>query len=226
MNKILALIVLTFALALAPTAEALTGGPWQVFQQNIKLPKQEVLQHARWTAPAAAAATFYKSAGAITNGVATTITATAVPAYTRNVTITPTGTTANVGACTAVVTGTDAYGKALTENFAIGATQATATVGAKAFKTVTSVAFPAAMGSGAGVTVSIGTGAVLGRGHCADTAGDYAWSIFNGAFETTRGVMAAHATDISQNTFTPNGTLDGVKDVELFYVQNYRCFGN
>ncbi len=58
---------------------------------------------------------------------------------------------------------------------------------------------------------------------CASQAGDYIWSVFNGAYETTRGTMGVSATAIESNTFTPNGTLDGAKDVNLFFVQNFQC---
>lgn len=217
---------LLIALAvLMGTSSAFAGGPWKVEFQNIKLPGQNVLEHKTWALPSVASASGVKLAAAITSGSTTTITSfTAQPDYPRNITLTPTGTTANVAAGTAVVSGLNIFGKSMSENFAISSAQSTATTGSKAFKTVSSVSFPAA--SGTGVTLSIGTGSKLGIPHCMNNAGEYVFSEFNGAYETTRGTMAVDATTVESNTFTPNGTMDSTKPVDLFYVQNYRCYPN
>lgn len=219
------LFVITFALATLFTTNAFAG-PWHYEAQNIKLPTQSVLEHRQWINPAAASATYYKSGAAISSSTTTTITTfsnSATPDFSRNVTLTPTGTTSNVAAGTAVVSGTNIFGQPISENFAITSTQSTATTGAKAFRTLTSVVFPKA--SGSSVTLSIGTGAKMGVIHCSNNAGDYVFSEYGGVYDTTRGTYAVNATDVSQNTFTPNSSADGAHNLDLFSVQNFRCYG-
>lgn len=199
------------------------GFPMQRLFQDIKLPSQAQAEHDSWTAPAASSASLLKSGQSLTSGSVTTVsTFTAQPDFPRNIVLTTGGTTASVGAGTAVVSGTNYFGSAITENFTITAAQNGATTGAKAFKTVSSVQFPAATGSGA--TFSIGSGTKFGIKRCMDKAGFYEFSVFNSAYETTRGTMAVSATAIESNTFIPNGTPDGTKDLDLFYIQNFRCF--
>lgn len=219
------LFILTFSIFILSANTAFANGPWNRFFQDAKFPSQAQTEHQVWVNPAAASASLLGSGVAITNGSATTIsTFSAQPDFPRNITLTPTGTTANVGAGTAVVTGTNIYGKVITENFTIASTQSTATVGAKAFKTVSSVVFPAATGTG--VTLSIGSGSKLGVLRCMTNAGDYDFSEFGGVYETTRGTIGNNASLIESNTFTPNGSMDGAHNVDLFYIQNFRCYGN
>lgn len=206
-------------------AQAAVAGPWDRMDQNIKLPSQSVLDHDNWLIPLGASASRVKIGAAISSSAATTISSfTNQPDYPRNIVLTPTGTTSNVGAGTAVVNGTNIYGKSISENFTIASTQSTATTGAKAFKSISSIVFPQA--SGAGVTLSIGIGAKLGLLHCLDDAGKYVFSEFNSAYETTRGTAVADASHVESNTFAPNGSMDGAKPVDAFYIQNFRCYGN
>jgi hypothetical protein len=200
------------------------AGPWHSNFQDQKYPSQVALEHYSWLTPAAASAALLKSGAAVTNAAGTTTVTTflAQPAVPRNIVITTGGTTASIAAGTAVVTGTNIFGQSISENFTISADQNGATTGSKAFKSVTSVVFPA--GDGAGATFSVGTGAKLGIPRCADDAGDYVFSIFDGAYESTRGTFAVDSTHVESNTFTPNGSPNGSKVVQLFYVQNYRCF--
>lgn len=221
MKSLALVLTLSVFSVLAIDAQA---GPWNRLNQNIKLPTQAVLDHQTIANPAAASATALLSGAAANNGTATTLSPSAQPDVPRNVTITPAGTTANVGAGSAVVSGTNIYGKAITESISISSAQSTASTGSKAFASVSSVVFPATTGSG--VTVSVGTGSKLGLLRCLNNAGDLAWSEFGGAFETTRGTMAASATAVESNTFTANGSVDGAHNVDLYYAQNFRCFGN
>jgi len=215
-----------FILIAALTAQsAFANGPWQVFFQNAKFPTQASLEHYTWVSPVAGASTVVASGSALNNGSATSITTFAgQPDYPRNITIGFGGSTGSVGAGTAVVTGTNIFGKTISENFSISAHQTTTTTGSDAFKTVSSVSIPAT--SSGGATVYVGVGSKLGITRCASSAGDYDWSIFNGAFETTRGTFSTDASHVELNTFVPNGTMDGTKNVELFFVQNYECYGN
>lgn len=211
-------------LSLLLLSTVVQAGPWVVRFQDEKMPTQQMLEHDSWATPALGTASYIKSGAAISSSAVTTITTfTAQPDYPRNILLTPTGTTANVAAGTAVVNGTNIFGKAISENFTISSTQSTATTGAKAFATVTSVVFPQA--SGSGVTLSIGTGAKLGIRRCMSAVGEYVFSDFGGVYDTTRGTMVVNSTAVESNTFTSNSALDGSSRVDLHYLQNYRCFG-
>lgn len=218
------LLILTL---LAASPAALADGPWKRLFQDVTLPTQEVMEHYSWSNPAAGSATALGSSIAILSTGATTIlssslTGSGVNAVARNVTLTPTGTTANVAAGTAVVSGKNVNGQSISENFTISSTQSTATTGAKAFKSISSIVFPQA--SGSGVTLSVGTGNKLGVNRCLNNAGDYMFSEFGGVYDATRGTMAVNASAAESNTFSPNSTPDGSHNIDLFYVQNFRCF--
>lgn len=196
--------------------------PVQVFQRDIYLKRQNVLEYQLIAIPAVA------DADLLLNDQATGLSATTVtsflaqPDVCRALAILPAGTTADVKAGNVVVSGTNIYGKTITENFAFLDNASTVTNGAKAFCTVTSVVFPIQDGTAA--IFDVGTQDKLGVRKCAANAGALAWSIFNGAFETTRGVFTADADEVEKNLFDPQGTLDGAKNVEIFFVQNYGCY--
>lgn len=216
----LALIV---ALASIPNAWASSV---QRYNRDIKVPTQAMMEHQAWATPVIAVTNNLKNAASLTTGQANTISTfllSGTPDYPRNITITTGGTTANVGACTAVVTGTNFFDQVKTENFTITSTQNGTTTGSKAFKTVTSVLFPSACTTGSGVTMSIGVGNKLGMKRCTDMAGKYVFSIFNSAYETTRGTMVGTTAAVESNTFAPNGTMDGAKQVDLYFIQDFTC---
>lgn len=149
---------------------------------------------------------------------------TAQPDVPRNITITPTGTTTDVESCNVTVTGTNIFGQTISEVLAFSANASTATAGAKAFKTVTSVAFAADCESGGfAATWTVGVGDVLGLKRCMDAAGHVAFAVFNGAYETTRPTCVADADEVEKNTCDINGTLDATKNVEIYFIQNFRC---
>lgn len=76
----------------------------------------------------------------------------------RPISFTTAGTTASDAPATVTVNGTDPFGVAQTETITLSQTAATAT-GARAFKTITSIVYAAADGTGA--TISIGIGAAF-----------------------------------------------------------------
>lgn len=213
------LLVMTFA------SNSFANGPWDVRFQNLKLPSQALMEHYTWSAPALGSTTLLLSASNANNGSATTFSSfLAQPDFPRNIVITPGGSTSKVGAGTAVVSGTNIYGKSISENFTISSTQNSATTGAKAFASVSSVSFPAT--TGGNVNVNVGVGSKLGLIRCVNNAGDYVFSELNGVYDATRGTLAVSSSAVESNTFSPNGAMDGAKNVDLFYVQNFRCYGN
>ena len=216
--------ILTLALVLGLDAHA---APVKRFFQDAKLPTQQLVEKQTITDPAAAGSTNVLSANAgnTSTAAASATTFLAQPDVPRNLSITPGGTTADVAACTVTVTGTDYFGRTLSEGFAFLANASTATVGSKAFKTVSSVSFPAnCEDSPFTATWSVGFGEKLGLKRCLANAGNVLMSTVAGAYESTRPTVAANVSQVSGNTADFNGTMNGSNDFEIFFFQNYGCF--
>lgn len=175
------------------------------------------------TAPAATSTTYVLAATGNTSTSATKTVSAGItsPDVPRNVTVTTGGTTADCAAGNVVVTGTDFFGKALTENLAITNAQNGTTTGAKAFRTVSSVTLPAEQGTAA-CTFALGIGSKLGLSRCLDQAGYVFQATLNGVREATFPTVANSASAVSGNTVTLSSSLNG-NDVAVMYFQNYRC---
>lgn len=193
---------------------------------DIKLPTQVMLEKQSFGALAAASANNIKSAyaGATSAAAVTLSSFLAQPDAPRNIVITPGGTTGDVEACVIVVNGTNYFDQSISENFTFIADQSTAVTGSKAFKSISSVVFPANCESGGfAATWSIGQGEKIGLKRCMDDAGNWAWSSVGGAYETTRATVAASASAIESNTADFNGTMNGSNEFNGYFVQNFRC---
>lgn len=214
---------------LALTTLAFTTNSFAVPQRmnrDIKLPSQAMLEHQTIVTPIVATTNYVLTTNAgPTSAAAVTVSSfTHQPDVPRNITITPTGTTGDVESCAILVSGTNISGASISETFTFAANDSTAQTGNKAFKTVSSVQWPANCESGSfAATWIIGVGSKLGAKNCANDAGDYVFSKFDGAYESTRGTFAANATAIESNTFIPNGTPNAAKNVDLYFIQNFRC---
>ena len=137
---------------------------------------------------------------------------TANPPYPRNLIVTPGGTTAGVPAGNVVVVGTNFAGEVISEDFAFLANATAATVGVKAFKTVTSVSIPQLDEAGAtfkvgfgdkiGLPIKLAYNAVLG-------------ATFDGVRETTFPTVVVDADELEKNTVDLNSVLNG-KVVKIF----------
>jgi hypothetical protein len=202
------------------------AAPVRRLYQDVKLPTQQVIERQTITTPIVATTNYIVTTNAgPTSGAAAAITSFAhQPDVPRNLTITPTGTTGDVEACVITVTGTNIFNQSISETFTFIADASSAVVGNKAFKTVTNVAFPASCESGGfAATWIVGVGAKLGLNRCMASAGDVIHAKFNGASETV-GTVAASASAVGSNTYTPTGTPDAAKDVVVDYIQNFACF--
>jgi hypothetical protein len=181
------------------------------------------LQVDEWTNPAAASATALLAATASTVAVQTYLTAalsaggkTALAAYPRNVTFTTAGVTPSDAPATAVITGTDIDGNALTETVTIAQT-ATIAQGVKCFKTITSIVYAA--GDGTGATVSIGIGQKFGFSKLSKTrAGGVAvLAEIAVGVTVTNGTFATAATSPPYGSYSPNTAPDGANDYAVTY---------
>ena len=132
------------------------------------------------------------------------------PDVPRNITITgsASGITGNV-----VINGTNIRGDTISETIALSG--ASTVAGTKAFQTVTSVVVPIKTHT-SGDTVEIGIGSKIGIRHKLYNSAQVALSLFDGSAD--EGSTTVSATDVSLNTYTPAGVLDGTKKLRLMYI--------
>lgn len=176
-----------------------------------------------WTDPVAVSAAGLHAATATTVAVQTLTTAdliaggkTALATYPRNVTFTTAGSTPADAPATAVITGTDIDGNALTETVTLAQT-ATIASGVKAFKTITTIVYAA--GDGTGATIAVGFGAVFGlssklaaRGGGAGVVNEIA-----AGSRVTTGTFVLSATSAPYGTYAPSSAPNGTNDYAVYY---------
>ncbi|MGN6107790.1 MAG: hypothetical protein ACTHU0_21970 [Kofleriaceae bacterium] len=134
----------------------------------------------------------------------------------RNITVTTAGSTASDAPATMTVTGEDVNGDALTETITVSQTAATA-VGAKAFRKVTSLSFPAADGTGA--TLAVGFGAIIGlRRKPKERAGTiHVINEIEAGARVTTGTFVTPTTSAPNGTYSPSSAPNGTRDYCLDY---------
>lgn len=161
-------------------------------------------------APAANSATAVHAAVTLADGETTTVTTGITdPDVPRTVTVkgNAAGITGNV-----VITGTNIADEVITDTIALNG--ATEVEGAKAFKTVTEIEFPAR--TTAGDTVSVGIAKKFGVPHCVAFANMVLVKLFDGSADT--GTLAVDADEVEKNLFALNGTPNGTKALDLYYL--------
>lgn len=210
-------------LALLVTANLF--GAVKKMDMNIKLPTQSVLERQDLGSPVAASTTrlLTTNAGASSAAAATVSSFSAQPDVARNIVITPAGTTTDIEACDIIVSGTNVKGDSISEMFTFAANASGAVTGVKAFKSVSSIYWPANCESGGfAATWSVGVGSKLGLNKCMDNAAHFFQAGYAGAFESTRPTVVAGGTEPERNTIQLNTSLSGGA-VVAFFVQNFRC---
>lgn len=161
--------------------------------------------------PAAASATAVHAAIALTNSTQNVATAITNPDVPRTVTVkgNASGITGNV-----VITGTNVKGESITDTIALNGS--TEVEGIKAFKTVTNIALPAETHAGTD-TVSVGRANKFGLPHIVANAALLLVKLFNGSADT--GTLAVDSDEVEKNLFAINGTPDGSKVLDLYYLK-------
>lgn len=203
------------------------GAPVRRLYQDVYLPSQQVLEQQTITGPSAAGTNSILNAVAgPTSTAAVTVTSfSAQPDVARNLVLTPSATTADVAGCTVAISGTDYFDASISENFVVADNQSTATTGNRAFKTVSSVAFPVNCEEGSYTAKwNLGVGEKIGLKRCLADAGDFAWSSVGGTYESTRATIATNSSTISLNTADFNGTMNGSNNFKAYFIQNFGCF--
>lgn len=194
--------------------------------RDLKPASQAMLEYQRVATPVVSDDDRVKTtyAGPTSAAVVNLTSFTAQPDVARNIIITPTGTTGDVESCIVTVTGTNIFDRTISETLSFAANASTVTAGAKAFKTVTSVSWAADCESGGfAATWIVGVGDVIGLKRCMKQAGDVMATVFDGVYEGTRATCIADADEVEKNTCDINGTLNGSKNVDFYFVQNFAC---
>lgn len=143
------------------------------------------------------------------------------PDVPRALSLTVGGTAAGVQQSSVVITGTNVEGKVITESF-VTTQGTTGTVnGVKAFKTVTSVAIPAQVGTSA--TFAVGTQNILGINHRLfknnSTVKVYSATAHKGALTLQiPPTVVAHDSLVELNTVLPGTTPNGSTFLIICYV--------
>ena len=215
-QTILALTVMAF---MSNTAFAIV----KPLRRDIKPASQVMLEKQTITDAVIADPNRLLSVQTTSSSVTTTVTSfLAQPDVGRALSITPGSTTADVPAGDIVITGVDMNNNTMSETFTLAANESSIQNGTLAFLSVTSILFPVQDGAGE-ATYDIGVIDVLGLKRCMFNAGQVAWTVFDGAFETTRAVAVSDNDEIEKNTINFNGTLDGAKDGEVYFLQTFEC---
>lgn len=193
--------------------------------RDVRLPTQSVMEHQTITAPAAAGTTNVLSInpGNTSASAAAVTTFVAQPDVPRNLVVTPVSTTANVQNCTVAIVGTDFFSRAISENLHFNTSSAVAGTTAQAFKTVTSITFPASCeASPYEVRWNVGYGELLGLKRCMDKNA-YVFSNVDGTYETTRATIAYDTDEVSKNTADFNGTMNSSAVFDIYFVQDFNA---
>lgn len=134
----------------------------------------------------------------------------------RPISVTTAGTTPADAPATAVVTGKDINGDAMTETLNVPQT-ATIATGSKCFASVSSIV--EAAGDGTGATMSYGIGAPIGLGKPIKSRAGVASLIKEHAAGAvvTNGVIVAAATAAPNGSYAPNSAADGSRDYAVYY---------
>lgn len=138
--------------------------------------------------------------------------------YARNIVIIVTHGSAVV-AMSGTITGTDQYGRVITEAWSVTATGTSKTfTGAVAFKTVTAITEVVVADASAN-SIKAGQGKKLGLNFRA-AAVNFVGEMEGGAIPTA-GVIVKGSSSANadyRGTYTPNSTLNGALDFEIFYL--------
>ena len=137
------------------------------------------------------------------------------PPTPRNITATSGGTAGDVGAIQVTINGTNEDNEVISEVLPVFTVDsATTVVGAKAFKTVTSIVIPAHDGTGA--TTSVGLGSKLGLG-VKLSRDSIVGAHLTGVLEATRPTVAFDAAKMEGNTVDLSSALDGSAVIIDYY---------
>lgn len=220
MKFTLAFVMLIFVSVVAEAA------PVQRLFEDVKLPTQKVIEHQLWTGPAAGNTTLSLSnvAGPTSAAAAVVSSFSAQPDFARNLVMTTAGTSNDLNACVVTVSGVNINSHSISETFSFSLHTLAAVTGNKAFKSISSVSFPASCEGGSfGVTWSLGTGVKMGLKRCMTNAGDVIKDLLDGGTATV-GTYTNSASAVESNTNIFNTTPNASHNYDSYFIQDYQCF--
>jgi len=135
----------------------------------------------------------------------------------RQLVFTTAGGTAADAPANVVITGLDSQGKVISETLALAQTATTAT-SVNAYSSVTSLAYPAADGTGA--TIAVSFGAVIGLKRTVKSRTGAVVPLlheFMDGSAPTAGALSVPATVGPYGGYTPNTAVNGVHDYAIYY---------
>jgi len=201
-------------------------GATQRFFQDAKLPTQQMVEKQSFINPAAAGDNDVLSSftGNTSGAAATATTFVAQPDVPRVLVLVVDQSADDLADCTVTVTGTNFFDQLITQTYTFAANASGSQTSSKAFKSVTSVSFPALCeDSPYGATWSLGFGEALGIKRCMGADGDFLHSTLNGAKEATAPTIVSDSDEVEKNIVDFNGAMNGSNDFNLFFFQNYGC---
>ena len=170
-------------------------------------------------APALADPNGILAAQATSASVITTVLAAAMlaqPDVPRVVEVLPGGTTADVPTGNVTILGTDIEDTVITEDLAFTANDTVKQTSVKAYKTITSIIFP--VQDGAAATYDFGWGLAIGMPFYMDDDALVLAALFDGTDELASATVTVHASLIANNLYAADGTLDGAKFLDIYYI--------
>jgi hypothetical protein len=195
--------------------------------QDVKLPTQKVIEHLGPFTPIAQDTTYLLSnvAGPTSAAAATVSTFSNQPDYPRNLIMTAAGTSADLASCVVTVSGKNYNSHSISEAFTFASATLGAQTGSKAFKSVSSVSFPASCETGSfGVTWSLGVGVKFGLHRCMANTGDLIQDLLDGAKAGTAATMVKSTSAVESNTATFNTAPNGSHVYDVYFIQDNQCF--
>lgn len=173
-----------------------------------------------FTNPPAASAAGLRIATATVASIATVLGAAlllgGVLPFARQITFTTAGVTPADAPANVVITGTDIDGKVQSETLSLAQTAALV-ASVKAYKTVTSLVFPAA--DGVAATVSVGWAAPLGLTQSPVVRAGAAFTVLEVSAGTrvTTGTLTDASTNPPHGLYTPAAAANGTNDYAVFF---------
>lgn|SRR5574343_348854 len=194
------------------------------FKRLINLLNREadILAWDEWTNPAIADVDYFIGATATSASIVThtSFLNTAALSPPRNVTFVA-SSHADFNAVAMVITGTDLYGRSLTETLTLTDAGNTTDNGVKAFRTVTSIVIPAQGGTGGSYTIGFGNRIGLSR-KLKERAGVSSLLKEHAAGSVaTNGTVQSATTSPPHGTYQPNTAPDGSRDYAVLYEIDY-----
>lgn len=194
---------------------------------DIKLPSQMLVEKKSLTAPGATDTdkiTFDRNIEGPTSASAITFnTGLNAPDYARTLSFAIAKGATSVNGGTITINGFASDGSAISQSLVVPYHATSSVTTNKAFASIKNIVFPASFeASPYGATYKMGVLDSIGLHKCMD-GDNVLLTNFGGVYETTRPTCSYDVDDVEYNFCDPNSALNGSSNLEIFFIQNYRC---